>query len=279
MTRGFWLIALSFTACGPKAPPQPAAPFVGWNAVTREGVSLGECYYPVDFGVLGVGDRRIARQGAMDAMIGHWRGQREDGVSFSPEAIERLETVLLGKPEAIEPVAAANLQQCLAARNSGDNAAWASWLRALPDSLTVGECRTAPLRYTLYDYLDIGRDWHVPASVCAGDRIQISASEGDYYRIADKGPWINVAGDPAAVATATTFPCHLDGCLEGQLLMRFTSDDHATYIVPVGLLKVWEAPAHGTIEVMINDSTWFDNAFKKEGSMIHHTSITYQPAH
>ena len=33
---------------------------------------------------------------------------------------------------------------------------------------------------------------------------------------------------------------------------------------------------HGKIEVMINDTTWFDNVFKTEGGIEHHTGIEYK---
>ncbi|MBN2799161.1 MAG: hypothetical protein JXX28_08430 [Deltaproteobacteria bacterium] len=275
---------LMLSACGPKKSVEPTVALEGWHPVmkvdpsTKAEVSVGDCFYPVNYEVLGTGDRRIARQAAMEAMISQWRGERDDGVSFSSESIETLETVLLGKPELIEQVTRDNLQQCLAARDSGANGSWSSWMRGLPPLLTVGECHTPPLKYTLFDYLDVGRDWQIPAPVCAGDRVSITASEMDYYRVSDAGPWINAAGDASQPAPSMQYPCNWEGCYVGQLLMRFTSEDGATEVVPVGLSKVWQAPGHGKIEVMINETTYFDNVFKKEGSLVHHTAITYAPA-
>ena len=60
--------------------------------------------------------------------------------------------------------------------------------------------------------------------------------------------------------------------------MRFTSDDGAVTILPVGVEKIYEVPAHGKIEVMINDVEFYDNSYKKEGAVVHHASIEYSPA-
>jgi hypothetical protein len=48
-------------------------------------------------------------------------------------------------------------------------------------------------------------------------------------------------------------------------------------VLPVGEERIYEVPEHGKIEVMINDTSYFDNIFKIEGGMQHHTSIEYYP--
>ena len=89
------------------------------------------------------------------------------------------------------------------------------------------------------------------------------------------GPWINVAGDLENRAMDDEYPCTLEGCYVGSLILRFTDEVGNETVHPVGEQTIFEAPVHGKIEVRINDATFYDNVFKKEGSMIHHTSIEY----
>ena len=70
------------------------------------------------------------------------------------------------------------------------------------------------------------------------------------------------------------YPCTLEGCYVGALIVRFTDEVGNETILPVGKEAVFVAPAHGKIEIRINDATYYDNVFKKEGSMIH-PSIEY----
>lgn len=277
MVRQLVPVLVLLTACGGKKPVEDAAPLVGWQPVMVDEVTAGDCYYPPVWEELGVGDRRIARQHVLEAMMSQWNGSRDDGVSFDETQVMNLETVLLGHPDEIEGVATGNVARCVEARKSGSTRAWGSWIRGLPDKLTEGECTASLLPNTLFDYLDIGRDWHIPAPICAGERIHIIASDMDYYRISDDGPWINAAGDTSQ-PTSMDLPCNTELCHPGQLILRFTSDDGVTEIVPVGLDLVYEPTAHGKIEVMINDTTFYDNVFKNEGGIIHHTQITYEPA-
>ena len=121
----------------------------------------------------------------------------------------------------------------------------------------------------------MGKGWQIPAPVCQGDRVFVKGSTIDYYKISDDGPWINVAGDLENRAMGDEYPCTLEGCYVGSLILRFTDEVGNETIYPVGEGTLFEAPVHGKIEVQINDSTYYDNVFKKEGSMIHHTSIEY----
>jgi hypothetical protein len=268
-----WLVPLLLlTACKTKN-VEPAAPIVGWH---QEEGWQGACYFPPNWEEMGSGDRRMERQNTLQAMMSQWRGDRGDGVSFDPKAIENTETVLLGSPDKTEQVAEENIAACQEAMRSGKTSGWGAWLVALPGRLTEGECRR-PFDYTLYDYLDIGRDWQIPVSVCKENRVRITGSAIDFYRVADRGPWINVAGDADQPARGADYPCTLEGCLVGQLIMRFTGDSGLVTVLPVGEERIYEVPEHGKIEVMINDTSYFDNIFKIEGGMQHHTSIEYYP--
>lgn len=266
--------AVALTSCGKKG--HNNEPIVGWHNANEE-VWPAACYYPPNFDEMGPGDRRMARQKVLEEMKSQWKGDKDSVVSFDAEDIDTMETVLLGKPELIEQVAVDNLDRCKGAMESGGQTiSWSKWLRDTPVKLTEGECRNAPLDYTLFDYLDIGREWQIKAYVCREDHVRISGSPQDYYRLSDKGPWINVEGDPDKATTTTDYPCTLAGCKAGMLIMRFTDDNGFQEIIPIGAEREWTAPNHGYIEVMINDNgTWYDNKYRIKGSIEDHTSITY----
>ncbi len=271
MPRTWILPVLLLAGCGKKN-VEPPAPIVGWH--TEEGW-LGSCYFPPDYASLGTGDVRIARNETREMMMQQWQGNRGDGVSFDPDKIIAVETVLLGTPEKVEAVSRKNAELCQTAMTSGGTVAWSRWLDELPGKLMAGECRR-PLDYTLFDYLDIANDWQIPAPVCAEDVIRVKGSTIDHYRIEDKGKWITVEGDPDKPAYGD-YPCTLEDCLVGQLVMRFRADSGMELVLPVGKELVWTVPEHGRIDVMINDTSFFDNEYKIESGMQHHTSIEYSP--
>ncbi|MBW1878492.1 MAG: hypothetical protein JRI25_13965 [Deltaproteobacteria bacterium] len=269
-----WIIATALVAgCGGGKKVNAAKPLEGWHG--EEGWP-GQCYHPPAFAQMGPGDRRIARQAVLETMISQWRGERGDGVSFDSGNITAFETVMFGEPTLIEEVALENLERCRTAMAAGgDTIVWARWLREAPGRLTEGYCRYAPLDYQLFDYLDIGHEWQIPAKVCQFDKVRIRTSSLDYYQIEKRGKWINAAGDPDRSTLGSDLPCNFEGCLAGMLLLRFTGDSGAQQIYPAGTEFFFEAPEHGTIEVQINDDTWFDNRFKIEGTIEHHSSIEY----
>ena len=267
MRLGIILASVFLVGCM-KAPVE-VAPLVGWH--TQEGW-IGECYYPPNFDELGTGDRRQARQDTLEAMYKQWSSE---SMGFDADLVENAETVLLGEPNEIEAVSQTNLKNCMTAMSGGGTSGWTAWLRALPAKLTEGECKNRPLKYTLYDYLDIGGKWQIPAGVCEGDVIKISGSQSDFYKVTDKGDWINVTGVEGEHTTTTDYPCNIEGCLLGQLIMRFTDENGISVVLPVGAERIWTAPSHGEIQVMINDYEFFDNVYKVQSGITHHTSITY----
>lgn len=250
-----------------------APPPVGWHA---EEEWPGECWFPPNFEEMGSGDRRMAWQETREQIIGQWSGGKDDGVKVREKVVIDMETVLLSKPERIQQVSVDNLEQCKQYMAAGgtDAGPWASWLTGLPAQLTVGECPYAPLDYTLFDYLNITGKWQIPASVCKDDHIKIKATEGDFYRIEKGGPWINANGDTDQVAGGS-LPCNHEGCFKGQLLMRYTPDNANPQIMAVGTFLEFMVPAHGKIEIMINDDDLMDNEFKVESGLEHHTGIEY----
>lgn len=254
----------------PEAPPPPP---VGWY---QEAGFPAQCFNPAAFASLGNGDRRLARQDTLSAMVSQWKGEKGTALGFDERMIEGIETELLGWPEKIEWVAAENHEQCRKVQAGGSKEAWAAWFQSLPTRLSAGEC-VRPLDYTLFDYLDIGTTWQRSAPICADDKVLVKASAIDQYRISDKGPWINVTGDQTFRPPAGS-PCTLENCWPGQLILRFKGLSGMELILPVGTELVFDAPEHGTIEITINDTTYFDNVYKNEKGILHHTSIEYSPA-
>ena len=244
---------------------------VGWVEAKD---SAQACYYQPKWDTFNEIDRRMKRSEAMDEVLNQWRGQRNDGVSFDEDLIDEVETVLLGRPEKIEAFVASNTEKCLANNSS----AWNSWAKGLKATLTAGECNT-PLDYTMFDYLDIGTGWQRPLKICKGDRIRISGSAKDQYRLSDDSPWITVVGDPEQPTMSPEWPCNLEGCTAGMLMMRFVGKGSGIEsIVPVGTEAFFTAPEDGVISYRINDTSFYDNTWHKSGSVIDHTAIEVSPA-
>lgn len=232
------------------------------------------CYYPPAWDSLNEIDRRMKRAESLDEVLNQWRGQRSDGVDFGEELVEEVEITLLGRPEKIESFIASNKDQC----TKGNIGAWKGWAKGLKASLTSGECNQ-PLDYTMFDYLDIGSGWQRPLNICKGDRIAISGSASDKYRLSDDSPWITVAGDPDQPTSGSEWPCNLEGCLAGMLMMRFVGKGSGIEsLMPVGVRATFSAPEDGVISYRINDTTFFDNKWHTSGSVIDHTSIEVSPA-
>lgn len=250
-------------------------PILGWH---RDEGWTADCWYPPDFSAMPEGPKRVAWNETREMIIGQWRGNRSDGVKLNDVHVENLETAILAKPDRIEVVAKENLEQCKAAvAAGGSNSAWEKWVIEIAGRLTEGECPFAPMDYTLFNYLSVNSDWQIPVSVCKGDKIVVHGTDADYYQLQKGGPWINVAGDPSQPASGA-LPCNIEGCLRGQLVMRFTSESHVTQIIPIGISTEFLVPEHGRIEVMINDDTLEDNKFKVEQGLEHHTGIEIKPA-
>lgn len=258
-------------------------PPVGWfqhlDEKNPENSWAHACYHPPDWSAVGEGEKKILRSQALDEMLSQWDGSRDDGVNLGEEVPITVETVLLGRPHQIEMVTARNLELCLeSAKSGGSTGAWGSWLKGLPAKLTAGECPTPPLDYTMFDYLDIQTGWQRRLPICQGDKIRISGTVKDRYRISKDGPWINVEGETDVTAAGKELPCDLEGCHPGTLIMRYTTDQGIESIFPVNPTFTFEAPEHGHIEYRINDETFYDNTWYKSGSIIDHTAIEVSPA-
>ncbi|MEZ4237236.1 MAG: hypothetical protein R3F59_14010 [Myxococcota bacterium] len=252
-----------------------SGPKVGWQ---KEESWAGECYYPPDYASMAEGPRRVAWNEGREAVMSQWRGDRGDGVSLDSNHIENLETAILSKPERTTPVLKENVEMCEKVMSGkATNADWEKWVVDIAGRLTEGECPFPPLDYTYFNYLSVNDEWQLPVNVCKGDDILVHGTEADYYRLEKGGPWLNVAGDASQPASGK-MPCNIEGCLKGQLIMRFTGESHTQQIIPIGITTEFVAPEHGRIEVMINDDTLEDNVFKVESGLEHHTGIEIKPA-
>ena len=131
----------------------------GWYA--EEGWA-GQCYYHKNFATLGRGDVYEARQASMDAMMSQWRGERNDGIQFDEEKIIELETTILGNISLLDTVASQNLKQCIDHfREQRVHKIKQNWFWGINGILTEGDCKSPPLTYTLFDYLDVGKGWQI----------------------------------------------------------------------------------------------------------------------
>lgn len=271
------VVSAALAGCGKKKAPEPVAPIVGWH---QEEGWMGACWFPPSFDGMGGGEARVARSESLDAMMAQWTGQRGDGVSFDETVATNVETQLLRFPDKIGQVAVDNLAKCRTAMAGGGTAAWSSWLTTLPRKLLEGECMQ-PLRDTMFWYVDLGQGWQFNAGVCAGEPVRITASANDYYQVDDKGPWINASGDPdksTAGAAPGEYLCTVEGCFAGQLVLRWRGADGAEIVRPVGTSLEFNPPGHGTIEISVNDTSFFNNTFKIERGVQHRTQVTYAPA-
>jgi hypothetical protein len=248
-----------------KGPP-PA----GWNPMDE---GRPDCYQPPAWAELQETDRRIKRAEVLDEILAQWRGTRDDGVSFGDVVVERVETTLLGRPDRIEEVAAKNAALC----EAGDTSGWKAWAKALPKTLTVGECNT-PLDYTMFDYLDIEAAWQRPLQICKGNRVVMKGSATDKYRIQDDGPWITVSGDSSQPTVGSDWPCNMEGCTAGVLMGRFVGESGTESIFVIGAQTNFTAPEHGEISYRINDKVFYDNAWFQSGGLVDHTAIEVSPA-
>lgn len=250
-------------------------PKIGWH---REEGWAGDCWYPPNFSEMPAGTKRVAWNESREAILSQWRGERGDGVSLDSRHVENIETIILSKPERTETVAVENLEQCEAMmKGKGSNAQWEQWLVAVAGRLTEGECPYPPMDYQYHNYLSVNSDWHLPVNVCKGDRLIIHGTENDYYQLEKGGPWMNVAGNPS-LPLGGNLPCNIEGCVRGQLVMRFTSDTHVQQVIPIGITTEFLVPEHGRIELMINDDSLDDNKFKVETGLEHHTGIEIRPS-
>ncbi|MCB9679194.1 MAG: hypothetical protein H6737_29090 [Alphaproteobacteria bacterium] len=265
-------VALSVAGKKDKGAKEPES---GWVVVNAE--TGGSCYKTPDFKSMPEGPGRLARAAAIGEIIGQWNGQRSDGVQFSEQTANNVETVLLGDPDDVDVMGPENYDWCKKVMSGKATASdWESWASGQKARLTKGECKGSLLPQTMYDYLDIGAGWQIPAPFCKDDEIVIEVSPKDYFRIEKGGPWINAAGDTSQPAKSG-LPCTLEGCYKGTVIMRFVSDEGMEIIEPVGTGRVWKAPAHGVITVMINDNDFNENEWKVEAGMQHHASVGYSP--
>lgn len=274
--RTYFLPLLLVFTCAAKKPKKGAAPPpppVGWY--TQEGWT-GECYNPPDFAALGTVDRRSGRDEALRAMMEQWSGRHGGSPSFESTHVDAVETVLLGTPEKIEIAASENHAECVKAMAGGGTDAWGSWLKGLPARMLKGVCRR-PLDDMMFWYLDLGSGWQFQASICDDDVVEITATESDKYRVDDGTDWIDVNGDRSKPATGPDYPCNLEGCYAGQLIMRFRGESGAVVIKPVNGRLVFDPPEHGSIEITVNDTSYFNNVFRIQGGLQDRTGVTYTP--
>jgi len=274
-TRLLPLTGLALLVGCPKKPSGPPVPIVGWHK-EAEGWSF-ECYHPPDFGAMDEVQRKLKRAETLDAMMEQWKGGREDGISFEGGLIDEIETTLFGDMAKVEAVTMKNLEFCKTASTGGNKDGWNDWLNGLSGELTAGECFNH-FDYTMYDYLEIDTGWQRSMPICKDDKIRVSGTLKDRFRLTDKGEWINVGGDESDSTSGTELPCNFEGCYRGMLILQFTTEAGVETVYPVGAELVFTAPENGTLSYRINDDTFYDNTWYQAGGIIDHASVEISPA-
>jgi len=261
-------------ACGPKEPVQ-ATPIVGWHQ--EESWTLA-CYHPPAYDSMLEMERRDSWQGSMEAMALQWRGERGDGISIDEATLDQIDYQFSAYPKKVEQVSQENLEKCRqAATGQLSKDDWQTWIKGLPTQLTAGECRTHFLD-TVMDNLNITVDFENSFPICEGDRVRISGSLQDQYRVSDSGEWITIAGDQNSPSLGKeALPCNTEGCFDGMLILQFTDLDNRITIYPVGTGLEFKAPRDGYISYGVNDDTFYDNQWYQRGGLIDHSSITVAP--
>jgi hypothetical protein len=266
------LFSILLSACGGKKTDAP--PPVGWHQEEGWGI---QCYFPADYESLTNLDRKMKRSETIDAMIMQWDGTQTGGTHFGERVVESMETIMLGEPEKIEQISRENLTHCKSVATGGSKDAWIAWLKEQPQALTAGQCNR-PFVDTVFDYVNIETAWEREFNMCKDNKIVISASPNDKFRVKEGGDWITVEGDQNQSALGTDLPCNIEGCFVGQLVLRFTSSDGVETVHPIGNRLVFTAPSHGTISYTINDDSYFDNKWYQSGGLIDHASVEISPA-
>lgn len=248
---------------------------VGWH---QEEGWLHDCYFPPDLAAMEGRSQKDATIAGVDELLTQWRGERSDGIEFEANVIDEVEVIILSQPSKGVSLLGENLEQCKKSASGQGSAAWHAWLRGSPAALTAGEC-LQPLDYTVFNWLEVGMTWQEPRMVCGGDRVKIVASAKDRFRVSESGPWINVDGDPDRPTVGMDgYPCKLDGCFEGMLVLRYVTESGTELIFPAGSHFVYDVPENGTISYMINDATFYDNIWYQSGGLMDKASIEISPA-
>ena len=271
-------LMFSVAEAGKKKKKKGKAPKVGWVKPSDE--APGACYYAPDWEAMATNPRKMARSQAIQDILSQWKGERGDGVTMPEKVPYDVETVLLGDPKDVEAIADENTEWC-EKRMAGQatDVDWSNWVAGLPPRLTKGECKGSLLPQEMHDYLNIHGGWHMKMPFCKGEKVIISASTKDYYKVSGKGAWINIAGEQGTSPSGGGYPCTTEGCYVGTLVGRFRNyDGTIEQMFPAGSgATEFTMPDHGYIEVQINDNEWHDNAWQVEGGMQHHTSVSYLP--
>jgi hypothetical protein len=241
------------------------------------------CYGPPDFAKMNNSTRRSARSSALDYLTELVNGQLQKGFLLEGDPLLLFETAFLGRPQLLDTWLAANFAQCkLAAAGKLSSADYSYWMGSQARELEEGECYK-PLTYELHDYIDILTGWQLRLHMCKGDSILIETTdkENGQFTLEDTGKpkkntYITAAGDPdrpeaGETGVVTDMPA-------GALVMRFEAEDESmTKYILVGMGVKFTADQHGYISFSINDTTYFDNAFRNVKGAKDYLSLDIYP--
>ena len=108
--------------------------------------------------------------------------------------------------------------------------------------------------------------------------VQPRCGRADRCHLEPGGPWITVDGNSeVSTAGSDRHPCNTDGCLEGQLAIRFQSKSGLTEVVPGGSDGTYTAPEEGVFTYGINDDSPENNKWYNSIGLIEHADIRIEP--
>ena len=259
------LLAILLACPKEGAPEEAHGSTVGW---TIERGWTGACFVPPDFSTLEGEVRAKQEQNTMDALVGQWTGERNDGVSFDANAAKGVREML--PAERIGDVAAENLAFCRDAMSGeATTTSWGTWLEELHAELKEESCPD-PLEDT-YLTLDVRVQWFAEVPICAGDAWFLKA-ESDEYRVRADGPTHTVAGTEG---DASSLPC--PDCPVGALIVRFEGEDGSTAVMLAGTSVQGVAPVAGRLRIGLNDDDFSDNAYRVQGGVKDSVGIQVGP--
>lgn len=242
-----------------------------------------QCYQPPDFAAeQNEPKRRMLRQNAMDEMAKLLKGEINEQIVVDEYKFDLWETDFLGKPKAIEPFTAENLDQC---KKFADGelglSAYTKWLAEGGKRATAGDCHN-PLQYELHQNITVQEGWQVRRHMCLGDQVLIETTKDNKYTVADTGdydttPWITPEGDPAQPEAGPDYPC--PHCPVGSVVYRFEFEEEGKepVLAVLGASMEYHAPGNGYISFTVNDQTYYDNRFHEANGVIDYLPLSIYP--
>lgn len=230
-------------------------------------VKIGDqtCYAPVDMAGMARSEAQKTRMALQQEAMERWTGEYDETFRLSSKLVSRLENQMMTAPGDVQGILDEDFRLCeVWARGALSQANYEKELNHYIDGLSKDRCEPKMLA-NVGGQLQVSVDWQIPVDLCAGQRVHIKSSRGLYVIQPPKPGEAPLHMDATGHSADDRFDafslCTETGCLPGMLIGRFESWEGETHYFPVGLERIFEAPAHGQIQFQINDTDLLDNEF------------------